>query len=183
MTDNTEQPQEKRLSEHTSGTDFGTAVHECWEQITWLDAPLPEWVNTPQTEAQQVVAAALQQSEVRELFTPRPGQEVYCEQSIEAITEADEWVSGTIDRLVLTTDAAGRTIGAHIIDFKTNKLKGKEPYQELKKEYTGQMTAYKQLISQAFDLPAAAVKVSLLSCPKGSTPACVLDYSHEELHL
>ncbi|MBE6435254.1 MAG: hypothetical protein E7030_03520 [Akkermansiaceae bacterium] len=183
MTDNTEQPQEKRLSEHTSGADFGTAVHECWEQITWLNAPLPEWVNTPQTEAQQVVAAALQQAEVQELFTPRPGQEVYCEQSIEAITGADEWVSGTLDRLVLTTDTAGRTIAAHIIDFKTNKLRQNEPYQELKKEYTGQMTAYKRLISQAFDLPAAAVKVSLLSCPKGHIPARVLPYTDAELPI
>ncbi|MBQ4635624.1 MAG: UvrD-helicase domain-containing protein [Akkermansia sp.] len=167
----------------TNAADFGTAVHECWEQITWLDAPLPEWAEAPKTKAQQVVAAALQQPEVRELFTRTSGVEVYCEQSIEAITKADEWVSGTIDRLVLTTDAAGRTIGAHIIDFKTNKLKGKEPYQELKKEYTSQMTAYKQLISQAFDLPAAAVKVSLLSCPKGNIPARVLPYTDEELPI
>lgn len=167
----------------TTGTDFGTAVHECWEQITWLNEPLPDWEKSPKTEAQQVVAAALQQPQVRELFTRTLGVEVYCEQSIEAITKADEWVSGTIDRLVLTTDAAGRTIGAHIIDFKTNKLKGKEPYQELKKEYTGQMTAYKQLISQAFDLPADAVKVSLLSCPKGNIPARVLPYTDEELPI
>ncbi|MBR3695337.1 MAG: PD-(D/E)XK nuclease family protein, partial [Akkermansia sp.] len=112
-----------------------------------------------------------------------PGVEVYCEQSIEAITKADEWVSGTIDRWVLTTDAAGRTIGAHIIDFKTNKLRQNEPYQELKKEYTGQMTAYKRLISQAFDLPATAVKVSLLSCPKGHMPARVLTYTDDELPI
>lgn len=178
-------PDEQQLQENTTGADFGTEVHSCWEEIDWLDAPLPAWHTQPETEAQSVVAAALRQPEVAAIFTRRPGQEVYNEQAIEAINERNEWVSATIDRLVLTHDAAGNVTAAHIIDFKTNKLKSTEAtpdkYDALKAEYTAQMTSYKKLIKQAFNLSPETVTVSLISCPRDGTPARVLPYSTEEL--
>ena len=172
---------------NSKGADFGTAVHECFEEITWLQDALPEWVYSPVTEAQQVVAAALQQEDVKELFTGKAGLEVYNEQSIEAITDADEWVSGTIDRLVLTEDDAGTPTAAHIIDFKTNRFDEKEGFEHfydwLRAHYTPQMQQYRSLIAKAFGLPAEAVTVSLISCPKDyrKHPACVLTYRTEEL--
>ena len=84
----------------------------------------------------------------------------------------------------LLHDAKGALISAHIIDFKTNApalRAGFATFEDwLMAHYKKQMHAYRELICQAFDLPEQAVKVSLISCPKG-VPAKVLTYKQEQL--
>ncbi len=154
-----------------SATDFGTKVHTAWEEISWLDSPLPRWMNEgePRNKAQEVVYEALKQPEIAALFTARPGQEVYNEQPIEAITKDGEWLSGTIDRLVITHDAAGNITAAHIIDFKTNRPGPKEGYTDfyawLREHYEAQMVTYREHVATALAIPESAVSLSLISCP------------------
>lgn len=166
------------------GAEFGTKVHETWEQILWLDAAGEIPFSAPQNDEQAVVHRALQQAEVAALFTRRPGQEVYNEQAVEAINDKDEWVSATIDRLVLTYDAAGQVVAAHIIDFKTNKPGPRDGYDSFESwlldHYAHQMRSYRELISSAFGLPTQAIAVSLISCPK-EAPAQVLTYTEDKL--
>lgn len=177
-------PAEQSTGSDTSAADFGTKVHACFEQITWLHEGLPDWLSTPQSAAQQVVANALQQPEIAALFTARPGQEACNEQSIEAINSRNEWVSATIDRLVLTHDAQGKVTAAHIIDFKTNKPGEREEYPDfgawLLDHYTGQLREYRKLIAAAFQLDAESITVSLISCPMGH-PARILTYPADKL--
>ena len=113
-------------------------------------------------------------------ITRHPGQEVYQEQSVEAINDKNEWVSATIDRLVLTHDTTGQVQAAHIIDFKTNKPIPRDGYNDFESwllaHYKGQMSAYAKLISKAFGLPATAITVSLISCPREGK-AQVLTYT------
>lgn len=168
------EPEDKPTPRYSgdSATDFGTSVHECWEEITWKDAETrPAWMedNATRTLPQSVVYNALQQPEIAALFTSNPGQEVYNEQPIVAVTDKNECLSGTIDRLVLTTDSEGKITSAHIIDFKTNRLDPdkKESYDALKKEYTAQMSAYREHVASALNLDPSDVAVSLLSCPLG----------------
>lgn len=155
-----------------SAAEFGTLVHAAWEEIIWNDAETrPAWMedNATRTLPQSVVYNALQQPEIATLFTASSGQEVYNEQPIEAITKDNEWLSGTIDRLVLTIDAQGNAIAAHIIDFKTNQLDSSNAasYDALKEEYTDQMTSYRKYVAKALGIPESAITVSLLSCPLG----------------
>ena len=154
-----------------TAAEFGNHVHAAWEEIIWHDSTLPVWMqkDEPRTLPQTVVYNALQQPEIAALFTRQPNQEVYNEQPIEAITDKDEWLSGTIDRLVITTDAQGKATAAHIIDFKTNQLDPtqEESYKNLKQEYTAQMSAYREHVALALGIPESAVSVSLLSCPLG----------------
>lgn len=155
-----------------TAAEFGTLVHAAWEEIIWCNATLlPDWMhkNATRTLSQSVVYAALQQPEIAALFTSTPHQEVYNEQPLEAITDKNEWLTGTIDRLVLIHDAAGNVTAAHIIDFKTNQLDPtkEESYDALKKEYEVQMDAYRKYVSKALNLDESAVAVSLLSCPLG----------------
>ena len=107
-----------------TAAEFGTLVHAAWEEIIWHDSTLPVWKqkDEPRTLPQSVVYNALQQPEIAALFTSKPDQEVYNEQPIVAVTDKNEWLSGTIDRLVLTVDDHGKVTAAHIIDFKTNQL-------------------------------------------------------------
>lgn len=154
-----------------TAAEFGTLVHAAWEEIIWHDSTLPDWKqkDKPRTLPQSVVYNALQQPEIAALFTSKPDQEVYNEQPIVAVTDKNEWLSGTIDRLVLTVDAQGKATAAHIIDFKTNQLDPdkKESYNALKKEYEEQMKAYRKHVAKALNLDESAVAVSLLSCPLG----------------
>ncbi len=157
-----------------SAADFGTSVHECWEEITWCGEQLPQWMQPDfsRTPYQEVVYHALQQPPVRDLFTHRPGKVVYNEQDIVSVdNEKNEWTTGTIDRLELTTDTEGKVIAAHIIDFKTNRPMPKEGYTDfyawLRDYYEAQMTTYRELIAGAFELPLSAISLTLISCPKG----------------
>lgn len=176
-----------RYGNSSSGADFGTLVHACWEQISWLNEPLPTWVQQPSLPEQKVVAAALRRPDVRALFTHQPGLSAYNEQAIAAVHNAkQEWTNGTIDRLVLTTDTTGKVIAAHIVDFKTNIPAAHEGFARfedwLLSHYEGQMLAYKKLICKAFDIPPHAVVVSLISCPKGAE-ARVLTYDYRKLSV
>ena len=184
-----QEPEEPRKSTHAdygelTAAEFGNHVHAAWEEIIWHNAPMPDWMedNATRTLPQSVVYNALQQPEIAALFTSKPSQEVYNEQPIEAITDKDEWLSGTIDRLVLTVDAQGDAIAAHIIDFKTNQLDPdqEKSYKDLKTEYTSQMTAYRKHVAKALGIPETAITVSLLSCPLG-VKARILPYAAAEL--
>ena len=168
----------------TDGAEFGIRVHACWEEISWLHEPLPLWISAPSNDEQCIVANALQHQDVRALFTAQPGQQVYNEQCIEAINTGNEWISGTIDRLVLTQDEQGCITAAHIIDFKTNKPGPRDGYEKFENwlidYYAEQMKAYSKLICGAFNLPLQAITVSLVSCPREGK-AQVLTYSEERL--
>lgn len=157
---------------HTAGDgiEFGNEVHALFEQVEWVDA-LPEWVQQPQSAAQRVVAEALQQSEVRALFTRKPGQVVYNEQRLEAV-EGDKWISAAIDRLVVEPE------GALIIDFKTNKV-GETDRGWLREHYAPQMRSYRRLVAAALQLDESAVRVSLISVPREGA-AVVLPYVEGE---
>ncbi len=180
-------PTPPRYNSPGSGADFGSKVHKTWEQILWTEATEKLPFSTPQNDEQTVVHHALQQADVAALFTRRPGQEVYNEQSVEAITDQDEWVSATIDRLILTYNAAGQVVAAHIIDFKTNHPCPRDGYGSFRDwllaHYAHQMRSYRQLICSAFSLQNDAVTVSLISCPKDYRhhPACVLTYPNDML--
>ncbi len=165
------------------GADFGTAVHEAWEQVEWLTGQeLP--YSAPLNDEQAVVNTALQQADVAALFTQQAGQVAYNEQSVEAINDKNEWVSAVIDRLVLTHDDTGQVVAAHIIDFKTNRPVPRDGYtvfeEWLMDHYAGQMLGYRELISAAFSLPHEAITLSLVSCPSEGT-AQVLTYTEKKL--
>ena len=165
------------------GADFGTAVHEAWEQVEWLTGQeLP--YSAPLNDEQAVVNKALQQADVAALFTRQAGQVAYNEQSVEAINDTNEWVSAVIDRLVLTHDDTGQVVAAHIIDFKTNRPVPRDGYTVFKEwlmaHYAGQMLGYRELISAAFSLPHEAITLSLVSCPSEGT-AQVLTYTEKKL--
>ena len=157
---------------------FGTEVHALFEEVEWLGQGVPpRWLSRPESESERLVSAALHVPEVRALYTRQPGQVAYNEQSIDAIEvrSGDEvWVSGTLDRLVLT-QREKKVTEAHIIDFKTDLRRGESPAEQdahLCKTHRAQMRAYHTLLSRAF--PGAAVHVTLVSCPRDGAPARVV---------
>ena len=160
---------------------FGTAVHALFEQVEWL-GPEPDWMLHPHSMVEQVVAEALRTPEIRALYTRQEGQQAYNEQDIDAVRGGD-WISGTIDRLVLSLRDS-QVVAASIIDFKTDLRRGSSPEEQdahLRATHCEQMKAYHSLIREAFDLPAEAVSVTLISCPRGGEAARAVRYPAAEL--
>lgn len=180
---------EKKFVTYTlESAEFGTRVHALFEQLEWVPegAPLPFAAQDGAAAAE--VCAALQVAEVAALFRPQTGLAVYNEQPMDAVLTKDGeevWVSAIIDRLVLertlTTEKTEQgtiieheeVTAAHIIDYKTNKrdseLSPAQQDEALRKEYRGQMTAYRELIAAAFGLPESKVTVTLVSVPRDGT--------------
>lgn len=173
-----------------NSAEFGTKVHALFEQLEWWQegAPLP--FADEVGKAADVVRAALQVPEIAAIFRPQDGLAAYNEQPMDAILSKDGeevWVSAIIDRLVLertlrTEKQPDGTIiehedvtAAHIIDYKTNKrdpkLNTEQQDDALRKEYRGQMSTYRELISAAFGLSADKVSVTLVSVPSDGAPA------------
>ncbi len=73
------------------------------------------------------------------------------------------WESGTFDRVVFSGAGAGRT--AHIVDFKTNRLRGGETPDEFARRmaavYSGQLAAYREALSALTGIPRERIRTSL----------------------
>ncbi len=166
-----------------AGTNFGTLVHACFEQVAWLgegDEPaFSPAADDEERAAQQVVLRALCYPAVRALFhRPSAPCRLFREQGIEALRDGSVWVSGQIDRLVVEyADAACRQpMRAHIIDFKSDRCDA----AALKPEYAPQMREYREMVALAFHLPKEAVEVGLIHAPREGMP-CTLPYAPDEL--
>lgn len=162
--------------EGRNAAEFGTAVHALFEQIEWLEQQPEDLFPDNRTPEANTVRKALKDETVAALFRPMPGQEVYNEQDMDALWKMngeDVWVSGTIDRLVLTYEGE-RIVSAHIIDYKTDQRKGATAAEQdasLCAKHLSQMQSYRKLIIAAFGLPEAAVSVTLVSVPSDGAPA------------
>lgn len=157
-----------------TAADFGTAVHALFEQVEWLEHGTPLPFNPTDSPEAAIVCTALQEPGIAALFRRNGDQEAYNEQDIDAIESLDGkevWVSGTIDRLVLTRQGSS-VVTASIIDFKTDRRSSTPQDQDdtLRERHFPQMKAYHNLITAAFNLPPHKVTVTLVSCPSDGAP-------------
>ncbi len=173
----------QQYGQKNRGTNFGTLVHACFEQVGWLaEGEMPAFPPAPDAEeeaAQQAVLRALAEPALHALFRrPTAPCRLYREQGIEALRDGNTWVSGQIDRLTVEyADAACRQARrALIIDFKSDRCEA----AALKPEYAPQMREYREMVALAFGLPAEAVGVTLIHAPRQGE-ACILPYAPEEL--
>lgn len=143
----------QQATPHDPGA-FGTQVHAVFERITrWDDDQKPEWALNPATEAERNVAACMEIPSIRALFTQPPSARIMKEQRIEAI-EGQAWISGVIDRLIIT----GNT--AHLVDFKTDRVATEE---ELKTRHQEQLNIYARIIANIIGIPLEHIRQSIVS--------------------
>jgi ATP-dependent exoDNAse (exonuclease V) beta subunit len=143
------------------GKEFGTAVHEVFEQIEWW-APGQALQGDP--DAVALVTRCLAVPEMRALFTPETGADEALRELPVEFMEKDTWWSGVIDRLVLRRAAGGGLRRAVLIDFKTDQV---ADAAVLRERYSEQLTIYQRAIATALKLRASQVEVVLLSTHLG----------------
>jgi ATP-dependent exoDNAse (exonuclease V) beta subunit len=137
------------------GRRFGTAIHEAFEQIGWIDE---EHAPDFSADLRKTMEQALSAPPIRALLS-KDGRaiDLHREQRIEAVLDG-KWLSGVIDRLHIHRDANGSAEKVEIIDFKTDRVDSAE---ELMARYAGQMEAYRQAMLAIHQ--EAAVKCLLIS--------------------
>ena len=139
------------------GKEFGTAVHEVFEQIEWWTPSQP---LEGDEDAVALVRKCLAVQEIRALFTRETGQDEALRELPVEFIEKNTWWSGIIDRLVLRHDAAGGLRRAVLIDFKTDHV---ETTAALRDRYSEQLTIYRRAVSTALKLGDDQIEVVLLS--------------------
>jgi ATP-dependent exoDNAse (exonuclease V) beta subunit len=106
------------------------------------------------------VRACLELPDVAALFqTEGLRDEALRELPIE-FTDAGEWWSGVIDRLVLRRDQSGDVREALIIDFKTDQV---PDANALRERHAGQLAAYRRAVATALKLPPEKIRTVLVS--------------------
>lgn len=155
--------------------DFGSAIHELFEKIGWLDdnsdpdalaagwTPSLPWAEKVIADARVQFRRCLGAPEVRRALARPDGRaELWREKSFELILDG-RWVSGVFDRVVVRMDANGRPEGAEITDFKSNRgLVTGEDMARTAGFYRPQMELYRRALSVILGLEEDRISAQLL---------------------
>ena len=147
-------------AEGGTGRGFGTEVHVLFEGIGWLDSGLaPGFPPGAGQAAVKAVEGCLAVPEIRALFEPRAGTELYREQPFELLVDG-KWMSGVLDRLHVFRDADGKVTACELLDYKTDVVKQGD---ELREVYAEQIGDYRSALSALFGLQAGKVRGLVVS--------------------
>jgi ATP-dependent exoDNAse (exonuclease V) beta subunit len=139
------------------GMEFGTAVHDVFEQIEWWT---PGQELQGNREAIQVVRRCLEGPEVAALFRRECDWDEALRELPMELKDGEVWWSGVIDRLVLRRDDDGALRRAVLIDFKTDRVTDEAA---LRDRYAEQLGVYRDAVAAALGLPVERIETVLLS--------------------
>ncbi len=152
---NTLPPESTALQEAAS---LGTAAHAALASWETMPVSPPEELAP---DVRKVLTPIWENPAAAALFTPRAGDLVYREQSIEALDpDSGEWISAVVDRLTLHADGS-----ATLVDFKTTRTAEDE---DILRRYNAQLYSYAQLVSRACGIPCARIRLIILVTSTGS---------------
>ncbi len=148
--------------------EFGTLVHELFEQILWIDSPnafaeleskwrmLSNYSDSTKELAINEVRECMEAPEIVAALTrPSPSAECWREQRFEILLDG-EWLSGTFDRVVINGKQA------EILDFKTDRVGSDDDLPETIEKYRPQLETYREVLSRMVKIPPENIKTSML---------------------
>lgn len=157
------------------GRQLGTLLHAMMEQVEWIDGPFePETMitiwkgrgfdrNPAFEQALPQALGTLSSLACRAAFTrPGAGARLWRERPFDLVQEDGEWISGTVDRVILECDPAGKPVRATIIDFKTDEVSDDAALAEKLGGYAPQIALYRQAVARLASLPPEKVLSFLL---------------------
>lgn len=146
----------------------GLQLHEMLALVPWLeqveDVPgtWRERGYDPTSAAAAQALAVLENSSIKPWFTRGPsGRVAWVEKRFDLVTGGG-WISGTLDRVVLETDASGRFVSATILDFKTDEVADEAILLERVQGYVPQLKLYHEAVQRLSGLPTSAVQCVLI---------------------
>ncbi|MCB0332175.1 MAG: hypothetical protein KDD55_01680, partial [Bdellovibrionales bacterium] len=162
----------------------GTVLHKLFERVTWIEDGVPSDEELFSSIAslshddeylrEQVgrFRGFLAEKEIASLFSreqyvaPDGRLMLYPEYSF-VYREESHLVTGTIDRLVLWSDASGSR-WAEIVDFKSDTLREENDLAEKVSFYQPQLEAYRQAVMHLYGLESSSVILKLAFVQHGT---------------
>jgi len=132
----------------SNALSHGSLVHALFEQIEWLDGIEPSVLETLWDQNVPGATAEMRQEVLDSLEAaapilerPSPGAICWREKRFEALVDGD-WISGTIDRVVLDGDRAT------IVDFKTSSLPAGTNPEDAAERHRAQLETYSAVVQR-----------------------------------
>ena len=164
--------------------EFGTAIHELFEKVHWIDEMnveelVQEWqessslTSVVKQKAVEQFRRALASEELREaLSRPAGDVELWREKHFEIIL-GERWVSGAFDRVVIVRGADGRPMSATIMDFKSDDIGSEAELTSAVERYRSQLSIYGTALSRMLQLDSSLIVLRLVFTQQGRV--CNLD--------
>lgn len=157
------------------GRELGTLLHLMMEQIEWIGADIDEasvlavWqakglLDRDASETARDMALKVLRAPACRTAFAKPGLQAkaWRERSFDLVQASGDWVSGTLDRVVIDCDAQGRPVSAMIIDFKTDDVTDADALAAKVRGYAPQIALYRESVARLTGLPADAIEACLL---------------------
>ena len=162
------------VAETSEVRSFGTAIHELFEQVAWIEEADAEQIigawrpsSGCSEDVKRDVAAqfrrALQAAAVREALAQPEGEaELWREKRFEIVLENEEWLSGAFDRVVIERDATGKVTRAAVIDYKSDRVVVGPAMDRAVETYRPQLRLYGRALSRILRLPESRIALRIL---------------------
>lgn len=144
------------LSEQAS--EFGTKVHDAFEQIEWLDSE----THHSDESVTQTLQKCFENPDIRALFTQPATPSVVWRERAFSYVEGDQFINGIFDRVVIHKDEKGMITRAEIIDFKTDRIHAANTLKQATEHHRPQLEAYRTALAKIIGLDEAAIELKLL---------------------
>jgi len=158
---------------------FGSALHAVFQRVEWVDdtfdpaAAAREWTEAagvPTAFRAEVIGqfvAALQRPAVLALLRKPDGDvELWREKAFEAVLDERQWVSGILDRVVVTR-REGRPVAAEVLDFKSSRVDSAESLDAAVVRYRLQTDLYRRALALILGLAPDRIRIRLLFTATG----------------
>lgn len=144
-------------------SEFGTQVHTAFEAIeTWSPELDFESLAGGNTSVQKALQRCFESAAIRETFSPRSSQSIVWRERAFACVEGDQYISGTFDRVTLEKSPNGTLLSAEILDFKTDRIHGKNTIEQATEHHKPQLEIYRQALAKIIGLPIKKIQLKLL---------------------
>ncbi len=144
------------MSEQAS--EFGTKVHDAFEQIEWLDSE----THHSDESVTQTLQKCFENPDIRALFTQPATPSVVWRERAFSYVEGDQFINGIFDRVVIHKDEKGMITRAEIIDFKTDRIHAANTLKQATEHHRPQLEAYRTALAKIIGLDEAAIELKLL---------------------
>ena len=148
-------------------TDFGTAVHEAFEQIEWFDSD-----NLPDTDfgsdrVKATLGSCFENNEICSLFTRQKHVVELWREKAFSLIDGDKLINGVFDRVHLHRNSEGQITRAEIIDFKTDRIHSGNTITRAVEHHRPQMESYRRALVAITGLDAKQIALRLLFTSSG----------------
>ncbi|MGB0413265.1 MAG: UvrD-helicase domain-containing protein [Coraliomargarita sp.] len=144
-------------------SEFGSAVHDAFEQIEWLEME----GNAPslppvETRVEDTLQRCFDTPDIQQLFTRPPSSSAVWRERNFSVVDGDQFINGTFDRVHIHYTNDGSIERAEIIDFKTDRIAGSTTLEVATERHRPQLELYRKALACILGLAPNQIALKLL---------------------